>query len=1213
MLGVALLVLGLSPARGAAPAGDIAEYGRPALRVFTDRDGLPQNSIENILTDANGYLWIATQDGMARYNGRTWTQVQLPTAKDSQWVRGAAATRDGSLWFGRQLGGICRLKDGQWTTFGEAQGLPKGPVMDFAETRDGSLLAATGNGIFRLRDGAWTALAAQEANLRGQVNCLCLTRDAAGRDVVWAGTEHGLGRYQGGAWTWAGHKEGLPADPVSALCQPAADRGTARIWAGTSLGVARFDGKAWQAYGEGEGLPRNLVSRIVEGQDAQGQPLLWIGTGQGLIRWQAGRARTFDFKAGFPNQMIRSILATTSPEGIRTVWAGTFGGLVRMTSGMWTSLDTRASITDNVCFHIEEDRATGSWLLSTLGGGLARFHNGVWEDFGRTGFSSRQVFGTLITRAPSGSQVLWVGTQGDGLMRWEGGKWTHLGEAQGFKDPWSYSLYETHEADGRSVLWAGSRSGIARLDRGAWTHFGVEEGVPKAPVMGFADAGQGGTHQVWAASRGGGVLRLDGSHWVASTQADGLPSNWVMDLKVRTPRSGARQLWAATFGGLAWRDLATPEAHWQILERKGLPALPTDTFYQIQFDAQDRVYAFSLRGVARLEPAPGGAWNVKVFTTGDGLPSNGCTQGSTLVDAKGRIWTGTVGGAAMFDPADEVQDRTPKPLVLEQVLVGGQEHPASRPLELTWKGAEVEFRYALLSYYREEDTRFRTQLVGLEKAPSAWGSDLKRTYPTLPGGSYTFRVWARDYAGNETGPVERSFKVAIAPWRTWWAALVYLGALGAGLRLFLRRRMQVLNQRNEELEARVKARTLDLEVMDGIVQSLNRQTDLKGLFRDLLDKGQLLFPQADRIVLLVRSEDGSRFRAEAASSTLEGEAAALNDFELTAQAAMERYTLQGHQLEEGVFLVRDVQALPVQERQLALPAPGAMLAMTLGAGQDVDGFLVLDHMRSREGFDHSDEVRLARFREHAVSALAKARTLAKLEEANQALKETSMVDPMTGLKNRRFLDLSMPEELARVNRQWRRPGPLDRSRVAANVDLLFYMVDLDHFKLVNDTYGHAAGDAVLCQASAALRGACRESDIVVRWGGEEFLIMARNADRQFAEVLAQNLLAAVGNKVFDLGHGVTIRKTCSIGFTAYPVLADRPEDVSWEEAVDLADRCLYAAKLSGRNGWVGVRVSRLPDEPGRGHFHDLPARQSQGDVEVLSSFPPGTALEWPRD
>ncbi len=231
----------------------------------------------------------------------------------------------------------------------------------------------------------------------------------------------------------------------------------------------------------------------------------------------------------------------------------------------------------------------------------------------------------------------------------------------------------------------------------------------------------------------------------------------------------------------------------------------------------------------------------------------------------------------------------------------------------------------------------------------------------------------------------------------------------------------------------------------------------------------------------------------------------------------------------------------------------------------------------------------------------------ELEEANTALHDASMIDPLTGLKNRRFLGLSMPDELARVSRQYRSQ---DHARDGVNKTLLFFMVDLDHFKSVNDTYGHAAGDLVLQQASAALRGACRDADFVVRWGGEEFLIVARNSDRDCADLLANNLRDAVRNLRIDIGNGVVLEKTCSLGFAAFPVLESDPEAYAWEDAVKMADQCLYAAKHSGRDAWVGVVLPSDAADPGPRLTSELGELVAEGIVPATTSIAAATPLRW---
>jgi len=226
----------------------------------------------------------------------------------------------------------------------------------------------------------------------------------------------------------------------------------------------------------------------------------------------------------------------------------------------------------------------------------------------------------------------------------------------------------------------------------------------------------------------------------------------------------------------------------------------------------------------------------------------------------------------------------------------------------------------------------------------------------------------------------------------------------------------------------------------------------------------------------------------------------------------------------------------------------------------------------------------------------------ELSAAYARIEDASLTDPLTGLRNRRFLEQHIPGD---AQLALRRSGD---ARVSAAGDLVFLLIDLDHFKAVNDTHGHAAGDAVLVQTAALLRQALRASDVVVRWGGEEFLAVLRFVDRREAPRLAEKVRAAIAGHAFELGEGLTLRRTCSLGFAAHPLAPGRPEAQAWEQAVHVADRCLYAAKRSGRDRWVGVELV-AEDAPAAARFlADAAASVGAGDVRVIATDPAN--LNW---
>ncbi|MCE1230035.1 MAG: GGDEF domain-containing protein [Firmicutes bacterium] len=251
----------------------------------------------------------------------------------------------------------------------------------------------------------------------------------------------------------------------------------------------------------------------------------------------------------------------------------------------------------------------------------------------------------------------------------------------------------------------------------------------------------------------------------------------------------------------------------------------------------------------------------------------------------------------------------------------------------------------------------------------------------------------------------------------------------------------------------------------------------------------------------------------------------------------------------------------------------------------------------------------------AIVALRTREVEAKAEEllvANEALRNQSLTDPLTGLRNRRYLWVCLPEDVAQVKRVNHSLATDAVDRLLLNVDLAFFMVDIDYFKDVNDNHGHMAGDRVLQQVGEILKRVTRDTDTVVRWGGEEFLVVARNTARREATVLAERIRSEIERHVFTLGEGSKLYRCCSIGFSFYPFMPNQPNLFTWEQCLEIADRCLYAAKRGGRNAWVGLAASQDADVEGLKHSVpvNIPRALQSGDVEVVTSISDDVTLQW---
>jgi diguanylate cyclase (GGDEF)-like protein len=197
---------------------------------------------------------------------------------------------------------------------------------------------------------------------------------------------------------------------------------------------------------------------------------------------------------------------------------------------------------------------------------------------------------------------------------------------------------------------------------------------------------------------------------------------------------------------------------------------------------------------------------------------------------------------------------------------------------------------------------------------------------------------------------------------------------------------------------------------------------------------------------------------------------------------------------------------------------------------------------------------------------------------NKKFKELSLTDQLTGLRNRRFLQNNLKNDIdtvLRINFKTQVNITHDKQRES---DLIFFMLDFDNFKHINDIHGHTAGDAVLIQIKSVLEKVFRKTDYLVRWGGEEFLVVSRFLNREHAPELAERLRQSIETYDFDIGQEKVIRKTCSIGYACYPFLVNKPEYLTWEQVVDIADHCMYVAKKSTRNAWLGLNNVNYNEE-----------------------------------
>ena len=972
-----------------------------------------------------------------------------------------------------------------------------------------------------------------------------------------------------------GSEQGLRNQAVTSLAQAGSDF----LYVGTEDGLYRYDGERFVHVGVADGLPSESIT-LLHGT-AAGE--LWVATEKGLVAWSEAKGPAAA-RVLLPAMPVLGISTSDSGRAIVATPTGFYEGdaarLVRNVAlpphvgAAWIAPDSNTSFfaVDGRLYRRARNGSMSSMALPPAAVAEA-VQSLVQDRAGRIWLRGRQmllrvdVFGGTVTDLGAslpGAAVqkgelflddrnrVWAPTN-HGLVCFDGDERLLIDASHGLPNEWATSVLVDREGS----VWVASE-GIQQLQgRLAWSSFTRKQGLP--------------SDTVWAITRD-----RDGVLWVATNRgvAHATSTGWVPlpDTQDRSfyafAQSAAGDLWIGGNSGHAGRNTLLFRAHGTTGFRAVAlsSAIGPSTINSLAFGPDDALYVATIaHGLHRITRDRGQFASQAVSLPG-GMPGEQVNQ--LARDGSDRLWAAGMRGLAMFDGRQWHRFGTRDGLLEQQVETV----------------TPVEGQGLWITYWNVDGlTLVRTSAAGaisvrhVSKPPALVADTIYSAGPAARAG-----LWLGTAMGVkrwQAGRIERFGRAEGLPGDD-AAANAFLGEANGNAWFGMANGLARFDARSDRGVANAP-RAVITAVQDGQARTLaasaagvdwtSRALTFHFAALGFLDPGRI-----QRQVRLIGFEDGWRD-----SSVSEARYTGL---------LPGRYRFQVRARYGGGAFG------PMASRDIAVRPPWWLTWWFLVLA--AVGLLGLAALALRW--------RLARLREKnaQLEALVDTRTQ-DLKAAYAALEQASMVDPLTGLKNRRYLSAFMPEEIARCLRRQRASaadGMDDR-----NVDLCLLMLDLDHFKSVNDNHGHAAGDAVLRQVGDALRATCRDSDIIVRWGGEEFLVLARNADRNRVQLIAAQICESIRAHGFEIGGGVVLRMSCSLGFTAFPLLPAAPDRYDWEQAVALADQCLYAAKHSGRNGWVGCLLVDAGAVPAVGADH----RQAPpyGPCELRSSF--GTdAIAW---
>ncbi len=734
--GLLAALLAPLPAEALDPAKAVTQYRH---EVWRTGEGLPQSSAEALVQTRDGYIWIGTQEGLARFDGVRFVVFDKATTPELRHNRVLCLLEDrrGRLWLGTEGGGLTVMQDGRFRTFGRTDGLGSDIVRALAEDADGTLWIGTDAGLQSRDERSFTAWGLSEGVPDGAVRALAV--DPVG--TLWAGTGAGLFQRAGRRFVQAGMRDAV-------LSLHAASDGT--VLAGTPHGLRLLREGRVEAVGPEGGLPGEAVNCAL--RDRRGT--LWVGTSGGLARISRGRVSTFTPAQGLSNGNVLALLEDR--EG--TLWVGTQdGGLNKLSDASFTPWGVTEGLSADVAWAVFVDRDGAVWSGTDSAGVNVRRGEKVSAIGVADGLAAPGV--QAIWQHPDGS--VWLGTRGGGVSVVKGGRVVRtLRKADGLASDSVCAITGTR--DGNVFFGSRGGGGLTRLSPGGTlTRFGEKDGLLNGTVHALHEDRAG---NLWIGTNGAGLFRFDGGRFTRFGQAQGLSIEIVNTIHEETDGT----LWIGTYGGglNRFRDgLFTAATTREGLFDDAVFAILPDGQGNLWISCNRGIYAVSLRELDALARGDSRRVRCRPFGAEDGMRNRECNGANQPAGARGpdgRLHFPTIEGVVSVDPSGLLRNPVPPAVEVEAVRVDDVAQPARAFLELPPGSERFEFQYTALSFRVPSRVRFRVRLEGADREWVEVGTRRSAWYTNLSPGSYTFRVAAANESGvwNEG---EASFAFRLRP------------------------------------------------------------------------------------------------------------------------------------------------------------------------------------------------------------------------------------------------------------------------------------------------------------------------------------------------------------------------------------------------------------------------------------------------------------------
>ncbi len=787
------------------PSKEVHQFVRDS---WQSRDGLPQNTVYDIIQTKDGYIWVATQDGLARFDGISFTVFDTPNAEifKTSWIWSLYEDRSKNLWIGTHRGGLIRYQNGRFTNFTTKDGLLSNEIKCIYGDKSGRLFIGTyGEGLNIRENGEFAGFTTRDGLPSNRIRVVI--EDSSSN--IWIGTEDsGVSLFKNGKFTRPVSNELLSKSNVTAIIE---DK-KGNIWIATDgNGLFRIKGSSISHFSKKNGLPDERMSDIAE--DSNGN--LWISTFQGGIV-KISDEKIVPMSIEENSDPLLSILEDRE----KNLWIGTNGGgLIQLRDGKITTFSTEDGLTHPMATALFES-AERELFAGTWQGGLHLLENGKFKPFR---FNSKEDVKTILSIFKDSRKRLWIGTKSAGLIMHDGTVSRSFGERDGLIYNKVLSILE----DRNHILWFGTNRGLIKYDGNKFTNYTKKEGLPNNRIIALFEDSKG---RLWIGTDGGGIAIFENNKVSLLGVEQGLSSNRIMSIL----EDSKERVWISTYGG--GLNLFLNGKFHAFRQKDGLF---DDEIYVVLQDANENLWMSCNKGIFMvpiknifgfLENKAEQIQSIP-FNTKDGMKSvecNGGFQYSGIKRKDGTMIFPTNRGIVSIHPDKLKKNSYPPPVHIESVVADGRKIFRKNDIVFEPGTERLEFNYTGLTFTIPERTKFQYIIEGYDKKWHTVTDKRSAVYMNLGPGNFKFKV----RAANSDGVWSKEsalFNFTISPYfyETVWFRLVLFSLFGVALYIMFVVRFKKIKEKNRILEEKVKEveqkyekSRLDNERADMYIESL---------------------------------------------------------------------------------------------------------------------------------------------------------------------------------------------------------------------------------------------------------------------------------------------------------------------------------------------------------------------------------------------------------